>query len=652
MYSISVDRAGLLILILDALVLAAFVIAGLARSYDHSDGGRGSIVSLVPPLRPSYQRCATFLVVSLSGSVLLLGLRSPDPTTLYDHFVGHLLLLSIDDRAAVAGYIAVLVPVVPVAGTCFLLAFAAVFHASIGRRLMILADAVLFFLVSALLDALLGVLVLALHAPLGPTPLLSLLIQYTVAAVMLLALQFRSFQLPNLTSIPLRRGRDWGDSAVLLICLVSALAAAGAIIAFGVQHLAAHPLALAALGLAGPPFVVTSGTIFLDLFRVLTRRRAEPGRARPPIDVIVPAYNEASVITDLLRSIDAAAERYGGQVRVIMCDDGSTDTTRDLARAEIVAFRFASGELIEGAHSGKSAALNRALVRCRSDVVFRVDADCILHPDCFVYAVPWFLDRPDVGLVSCMMLPKEPYLTWIDRMRFFENIQVFGFTRPASDVVDGIFCVQGNFTGFRRRAATEVGGFIEGMYGEDVEFTYAIARLGYRIEADTRIICYEDVPNTQEQLRIQRTRWYRGGVMAYARNVPILTGFAGPRIWFFATRQALKRALTPFRLTLSVYLIAHAVLKPDGEINLGRIAVVILIRLIPAMILGVYLSAYYRKLRVLVWLPLELWFVLLKHWYALEGFLSFNARPVTARLWHDVAYARADNVQQLESFES
>ncbi len=651
MDTVGVDPRGVLILALDGLVLFAIVARSLWRSYDHSDRGRGSIVALEAPLRPSYRRCAAFLLIALVGSVALVGMRSPDPTVLYDHLVGRLLLLAVPSPAAVAGYTAVLLPVIPVTGTAFFVSMAVVLDASLGRRLTILADAVVFLLLSSLVDAALGVFVVRFGAPLGPTPLLSLLLQYAVAAVMLLALQFQSFQLPNLTPIPLRRGHDWGDSTVVGLCTLLGLAAAGVLIAVVVKRFADHPLLIAVVALSSPPFALASSTLFLGVFRVLTRRRCDPGPDRPPIDVIIPAYNEVSVVGALLRSIDAAAQRYGGPVHVILCDDGSTDSTRQVALEAMGDFRNARGEVIAGAHSGKSAALNRALLRCSSEIVFRIDADCVVDVDCFVYAVPWFLARPDVGLVSCLMLPKEPYLTWIDRMRFFENIGVFGFTRPASDVVDGIFCVQGNFTGFRRAAAVEVGGFIEGMYGEDVEFTYAITRLGYRVEADTRIVCYEDVPNTARQLRIQRTRWYRGGVMAYARHVPFVTGLAGPRIWFFATRQALRRALTPFRLALTMYLVAHSVLHPDARINLGRLLAVLVIRSLPAAVLSFYLAAYYGKLRVVLWMPLQAWFVLVKHWYALEGFLSFSCRAVTAPLHTVTRVGRNRAVALVESVD-
>ena len=204
---------------------------------------------------------------------------------------------------------------------------------------------------------------------------------------------------------------------------------------------------------------------------------------------------------------------------------------------------YATGEVIKGNHNGKSGALNLALARCNADIVYRVDADCLVHEDCFLYSVPHFLADPKVGILGAFTLPIEPYTTWIDRMRMFEMIVGFGMVRPASDVVDGIVCIPGTFTAFRRDAALAIGGFVEGMYGEDLDFTLAIARIGYHAAIDTRVRSYEDVPNTQRQLRIQRTRWNRGEQWRLPA-IPRPTGLAGCRFWFFMTRSSFSGSLS------------------------------------------------------------------------------------------------------------
>jgi hypothetical protein len=121
--------------------------------------------------------------------------------------------------------------------------------------------------------------------------------------------------------------------------------------------------------------------------------------------------------------------------------------------------------------------------------------------------------------------------------------------------------------------------------------------------------------------------------MAYARYLPIVTGFEGPRFWFFATRQAARRFLAPLHLTIFVYVIAEAIFRPSGHVNLARIAFILVFRAVPPLAQVIVFTVYYGKARELVWVPLRYWFVMLKHYYCLECFLSFNSRPViTPRL--------------------
>jgi cellulose synthase/poly-beta-1,6-N-acetylglucosamine synthase-like glycosyltransferase len=366
----------------------------------------------------------------------------------------------------------------------------------------------------------------------------------------------------------------------------------------------------------------------LGIVRLVHHRPVVLNDERPPIEIITPAFNEEINIVDLLESIDQAAEFYGGPVRAIICDDGSTDDTVVLGEAAIARLRFATGEIVHGGHHGKSAALNQALSRGTADYVFRVDADCIVDRMAFAYSVSYFLSDPQIGMVGAFTLPREPYTTWIDRARLFELVVNFGLVRPATDVVDGISCVPGTFTGFRRAPAEQIGGFVDGMYGEDQDFTAGITRLGYRVQLDTRIRSFEDVPNTQRQLRAQRTRWNRGSTMSFARFVPVATGLSGPRFWFFGARSTGQRLLTPLRLAIIMYIIAESLIQPSGNVNLAHLIIILALRVLPQLLFVIGCCLYYGKARDLLWLPVEFPFAMLKHYYSLESLLSFNARPV------------------------
>jgi hypothetical protein len=121
--------------------------------------------------------------------------------------------------------------------------------------------------------------------------------------------------------------------------------------------------------------------------------------------------------------------------------------------------------------------------------------------------------------------------------------------------------------------------------------------------------------------------------MAYSRFVPIVTGLSGPRFWFFATRSSAKRFLVPLHITTLAYVITLAVFNPTSHLNLARVGFILFFKAVPALVQVICCTAYYRKARYLGWLPLRYGFVLLKHFYGLEAFLSFSARPViTPRL--------------------
>ena len=434
----TVDMRGLALLLLDAAILAVVVLKPMSRNYDDSDQGSGSLVLMVPPLRPSYARCCSFLAVSFLVSLLLVGLRSPTIVEAYYGLVEQLLLSVIPQPALVDAYVHLLPPVFQVSVIASGVALAVCFRASLARRFMILVNILILLVVSAVADVFLGIFVLTTGLPLGPTPVVALLIQYGIAGLVVFRLAFTSFQFPKKTPFPLRRGHDWHADIILGVSILAAVAVVSCLAAYLIRHFGQNSLIMVAIVVSCGPYVLRLIVLFLGMVRLVHHRPVALSDERPPLEVISPAFNEEINIVDLLESIDEAAEFYGGPVRAIICDDGSTDDTVALAEAAIARLRFATGEIVHGGHHGKSAALNRALSRGTADYVFRVDADCIVDRKAFAYAISYFLSDPQIGMVGAFTLPREPYTTWIDRARLFELVVNFGLVRPATDVVDGV----------------------------------------------------------------------------------------------------------------------------------------------------------------------------------------------------------------------
>ena len=356
------------------------------------------------------------------------------------------------------------------------------------------------------------------------------------------------------------------------------------------------------------------------------RRLPQPGRDRPGVDVIIPAYNEADNIARLLRSIDVAAARYGGPVRVLVSDDGSTDDTAQIAWAELGRFRYARGAVLSALNGGQAAALNRGLAVTDAEVVVRIDADCVMGPDALAYSVPWFRD-PRIGSVGAMEEPRPDDATWFHRLRVLETLFQFRFLRLGQGLVAGIVFIPGTFTAFRRDPAIRAGGFPVRMNGEDTDLTMQIGRLGYRAVIDPRIRSFEDVPRTIGQFVEQRTRWARAGFHVYARHVPLRSGFAGPRVWLWTMRRGFGWFTLPAGLIAPIFMLELTLTHPDYRQNVATFALLYVAGGAVPLAVSLPLAIKYRCWRSIAWSPTWFAFAFLRRLAALEAAISLPTRP-------------------------
>jgi glycosyltransferase involved in cell wall biosynthesis len=114
--------------------------------------------------------------------------------------------------------------------------------------------------------------------------------------------------------------------------------------------------------------------------------------ARSDFAVLVPAFNEAPVIADLVAELKAGFERYGLSGDVVIVDDGSTDGTADLAAsagAEWSALKIVRHRV----NLGKTEAMQTGAAATKRSRLVLFDADLQHLPD----EIPRFLLRLQEG---------------------------------------------------------------------------------------------------------------------------------------------------------------------------------------------------------------------------------------------------------------
>jgi glycosyltransferase involved in cell wall biosynthesis len=118
------------------------------------------------------------------------------------------------------------------------------------------------------------------------------------------------------------------------------------------------------------------------------------------LSIIIPCYNEAATITEVLAKV-ARAETHGLEKEVIVVNDGSTDGTGQLL-AEL------QGDRVKVIHHernlGKGAAIRAALEQVTGDIVLIQDADLEYDPDEYPFLLhPMLSDHVEVVYGSRML---------------------------------------------------------------------------------------------------------------------------------------------------------------------------------------------------------------------------------------------------------
>ncbi len=107
--------------------------------------------------------------------------------------------------------------------------------------------------------------------------------------------------------------------------------------------------------------------------------------------VLVPAYNEETVIVRTVRSVLNSTYK---NLHVIVIDDGSSDSTAEVAR-EAYRPEIAAGKVmvLTKPNGGKAAALNYAVEHLTEEFYVGIDADTVIAPDAIAKLMPHFEDE-------------------------------------------------------------------------------------------------------------------------------------------------------------------------------------------------------------------------------------------------------------------
>jgi cellulose synthase/poly-beta-1,6-N-acetylglucosamine synthase-like glycosyltransferase len=268
-------------------------------------------------------------------------------------------------------------------------------------------------------------------------------------------------------------------------------------------------------------------------------RREQRGSDTPDVTVIVAAHDEAQRIRariDNLLALDYPTER----LTVLICSDGSTDATVEVARScadprvRVLAFER---------RRGKAAVLNDAVAAATGEIVMFADARQRFEPESLRELVASFAD-PQVGAVSGeLCFEAAPGAGAVGAgVGFYWRYDKL--IRRSESLVDSSVGATGAIYAIRRRLFTPIP---EATILDDVLIPMSIVRAGFRTLFNPTARAYDRVAHSAEEEFARKVRTIAGTFQLFARH-PWLLNPARNRIWLQTVSHKLLRLLGPLAL--------------------------------------------------------------------------------------------------------
>ncbi len=248
----------------------------------------------------------------------------------------------------------------------------------------------------------------------------------------------------------------------------------------------------------------------------------------PFLTVIIPAYNEGSMVENSINSV-ATAHYPKDRLEIFVVDDGSKDDTWKYIQAAARRYPHLVRPVRFPRNKGKRAALEAGFRQARGEIVVTIDSDSVIEPQTLLAIAGPFRDS-SVGAVAGKVMVYNRYEGIIPRMLHVRFILSFDFLRAVQSTYRTVYCCPGALSAYRVSVVKKViDPWMHQMflgqpctYGEDRSMTNFILSQGYDTVYQQTAVVHTNAPLTYTKLCRMYLRWDRSYIKEELRFAAIV----------------------------------------------------------------------------------------------------------------------------------
>jgi len=280
------------------------------------------------------------------------------------------------------------------------------------------------------------------------------------------------------------------------------------------------------------------------------------GGPTPPVDIIIPCYNEDPAILEAC--LDSVSKQdYQGSLSVHVVDDGSPNRAALEAVYERFEQQYGFRILRLPENRGKRFAQAEVITSSQGEIVIAVDSDTTIAED-GVRTMVAALDDPQVGAAMGEMLAANAGESWLTRLIDLRYWYACNQERAAQSEFGAVLCCSGPFSAYRRSVLEKVlDDYLDqtfmgrpSTYGEDRYLTNLILRCGSRTTYVPAARARTTAPHRIRPFLRQQLRWNR---CTYRDTLGIVGRL--PQLGAYLVFDAVMQVFAPMLLGLTVLLL-------------------------------------------------------------------------------------------------